>query len=217
MKNIILLFIITVVLANTAFGQPLHYQSTQKIYAINKSGDSCFIFKVFPGDITIKIPVDSCAEYIPYTWNNGQQSENGIAVSVQLGCNIEIQRYFIPFLLTKDTLYTVINSTIKNKIFLNSLFFKDSLSNPARIEIWYEDNLIGDLPPDDLKSTEGGLFFDCIELFSIVTGFDTLSGDPEINNRILCEKIRNIFEPNGPDKFTSKFPFMGNQKWGRLY
>lgn len=216
MKSVTLLSTIVVIFFSTIISRA--QESPDGKFYSNKNGNRCFIFRKFPGDLTLKIPIDSCAEYTPYAWGNGQHTEKGIAVSVQiLDKNIGAQRYFIPFLLTKDTLYVVIERGIKEKIHLNALCFKDYIPNPARIELWYDDRLIGDLPPVRFKPNQNGIFIDYIELFSIVTGFNTLSGDQVINNLIICEKICELFQPLGPDKFTSKFPFEGREQWGKLY
>ncbi len=178
-------------------------------------GKNSIIFELQPGDMTIAIPV-SHGKWAPKNMapfvksgDDAQISTDDIAVGIYYSegpVKGSTFRQFLPYKFSNDTLWVVIPESLKLALKDASQNFTGRIPNSARIEIWKDSKIRGNLATKHPHTDQGWVYACMIDLTAIASGYSEFLGDQFKANTFFASELKKLFSSNN---VISKFPVWG--------
>jgi hypothetical protein len=191
------------------FMVPVSQCFSQIATVLTNGENGSVIYKFVPGDIGISIPIDYSSPWGKAvkkiaSGDNGKISTDNIAVDVyyENGLIGSASREFIPYKFAKDTLWIVLPASLVIKLKEAAAKFIGNAPNYARVEIWQDPKMIGNLSIKHPHTDQGWNYLCMVKFASIVTGYEDFYGDQVKANTFIANKMKQLLEKQ---QFVSKF------------
>ena len=182
-------------------------------------GKNTIIFELQQGDMTIAIPVShgkwtpkNMSQFIK-SGDDGSISTDDIAVGIYYSegpVKGSTFRQFLPYKFSSDTLWVVIPEMLKIALQKASQEFTGRIPNSARIEIWKDSKIKGNLAAKYPHTDQGWNYSSMINLTAIASGYTEFLGDQFKANEFFASELKKLFSKNN---IVSKFPVWGEDAY----
>lgn len=212
MKKVAFAFVLTVI-ALTVISQITY----NRVLKSGEKGGNTIIYELKPGDMTLAIPIHHGewtppADKLARSGDDGKISTDNIAVGVyysQDPVKGSSYRHFLPYKFSKDTLWVVLPADIKKALKQAAANFTGNIENPARIEIWLDPKIKGNLSTKYPHTDQGWNYSTMISLSSVATGYTYFPGVQHKATTFVSKECEKMFAQNN---FVSKFAAWGEDK-----